>query len=297
MTGFALSFLSVILISKFMNKISLESIIRLALQEDIQKGDVTTNSIVSPKSGSRAIIFSKENAILSGVEVAAEVFRHLDKKIKLRIHAKDGDRIKKNAPVITLKGHSRAILTGERTALNFLSYLSGIATTTRSFVDKIRPYKAQILDTRKTTPTLRFLERYAVRCGGGHNHRDNLSEMAMIKDNHWLCSENESIVNVVKKLRNNTDVAIVVEVDSLTQLKDALQSPADVILLDNMKPETVRKAISMRKQFKSSVLLEVSGGIHIGNVRGYAQTGVDRISIGSLTQSRQAIDFSMELVP
>jgi nicotinate-nucleotide pyrophosphorylase (carboxylating) len=279
-----------------MNKLTLENVIRLALYEDIHEGDVTTNSIVSPQSVSRAVIFSKENAILSGVGVASQVFRHLDKKVKLRIHAKDGDLIKKNAPVITLEGRSRTILTGERTALNFLSYLSGIATTTRSFVDKIRPYKVQILDTRKTTPTLRFLERYAVRCGGGYNHRDNLSEMAMIKDNHWLCSGSKSIVNVVKELRNKTDVAIVVEVDNLTQLQDALQSPADVILLDNMKPETIRKAVGMRKQFKSSVLLEVSGGIRLENVRDYARTGVDRISIGSLTHSRQAIDFSMELV-
>ena len=279
-----------------MNKITLENVIRLALHEDIQAGDVTTNSIVSPQSISRAVIFSKENAVLSGVGVASQVFRHLDKKIKFRIHAKDGDLIKKNVPVITLEGRSRTILTGERTALNFLSYLSGIATNTRSFVDKVRPYKVQILDTRKTTPTLRFLERYAVRCGGGYNHRDNLSEMAMIKDNHWLCSEKESIVNVIKKLRNNTDVAIVVEVDSLTQLQDALQSQADVILLDNMKPETIRKAVGMRKGFKSSVLLEVSGGIRLENVRDYARTGVDRISIGSLTHSRQAIDFSMELV-
>ena len=279
-----------------MNKITLENVIRLALLEDIQNGDVTTNSLVPPKRASRAVIFSKENAVLSGVEVACQVFRHLDKKIKLRIHAKDGDLIKRNMPVMTLEGRSRTILTGERTALNFLSYLSGIATKTRSFVDKIRPHKVQILDTRKTTPTLRFLERYAVRCGGGYNHRDNLSDMAMIKDNHWLCSENEPISNVVKKIQNKTDVAIVVEVDNLTQLQDALQSPADVILLDNMKPETVRKAVHMRKEFKSSVLLEVSGGIQLENVREYARTGVDRISIGSLTHSRQAIDFSMELV-
>ena len=168
-----------------MNKITLENVIRLALHEDIHEGDVTTNSIVSPTSVSRAVIFSKENAVLSGVGVASQVFRHLDKKIKFRIHAKDGDLIKKNVPVITLEGRSRAILTGERTALNFLSYLSGIATNTRSFVNKVHPYKVQILDTRKTTPTLRFLERYAVRCGGGYNHRDNLSDMAMIKDNHW----------------------------------------------------------------------------------------------------------------
>ena len=280
-----------------MNKITLENVIRLALHEDIQEGDVTTDSIVSPQSCSRAVIFSKESAVLCGVTVASQVFRHVDKKIKFRIHAKDGELIKRNAPVITLEGRSRAILTGERTALNFLSYLSGIATKTRSFVDKIRPYKVQILDTRKTTPTLRFLERYAVRCAGGYNHRDNLSQMAMIKDNHWLCSGKESFINVVKKLRNNTDVAIVVEVDGLIQLQDALQSQADVILLDNMKPVTIRKAVGMRKQFKSHVLLEVSGGIHLGNVREYARTGVERISIGSLTHSRQAIDFSMELVP
>lgn len=278
-----------------MDKLTIDRLIRSALAEDINDGDVTTNAIVSPNAGAAAVIFPKEKAVLCGVEIACQVFRHLDKKIKCRIHAKDGAAIGPNKPVLTLEGKTRAILTGERTALNFLSYLSAVATKTRQFVDRVRPYPTQILDTRKTTPTLRFLERYAVHCGGGVNHRDHLSAMAMIKDNHWLCSQG-SIVEAVQKVRRHKDVAVIVEVDHLNQLVQAFQSGADVILLDNMNPETVRKAIVMRRQFKSRVLFEVSGGIHLGNVKDYAKTGVERISIGGLTHSRQAIDFSMELL-
>ena len=278
-----------------MDRISLDHIIELALKEDIPRGDVTTDSIISPRDKSRAVIFTKEPAVLCGVEIVSQVFRRLDSSVKFRVHAKDGDSIKRNSRVITLKGKTRAILSAERTALNFLSYLSAIATQTKEFVDQTRPYKVRILDTRKTTPTLRFLERYAVRCGGGYNHRDNLSEMAMIKDNHLLCSKNELIGDLVGKVRQSANVAIVVEVDDLKQLKEALMTKIDVILLDNMTPATVRKAVIMRDHLNSGILLEVSGGIQLNNVRAYARTGVERISIGGLTQSRRAIDFSMEI--
>ena len=278
-----------------MDRISLDHIIELALKEDIPRGDVTTDSIISPRDKSRAVIFTKEPAVLCGVEIVSQVFRRLDRSVKFRVHAKDGDPIKRNSKVITLEGKTRAILSAERTALNFLSYLSAIATQTKEFVDQTRPYKVRILDTRKTTPTLRFLERYAVRCGGGYNHRNNLSEMAMIKDNHLLCSKNELIGDLVGKVRQSANVAIVVEVDDLKQLKEALMTKIDVILLDNMTPATVRKAVIMRDHLNSGILLEVSGGIQLNNVRAYARTGVERISIGGLTQSRRAIDFSMEI--
>lgn len=279
-----------------MNKTSIKHIICTALKEDLPQGDITTDAIVPLKSRSRAIIFVKENAVLSGLPLAQQIFKHLDRNIHLRAHVKEGDVIQKNTVVLTLEGRTRAILTGERTSLNFLSYLSAVATQTRKFVDQVRPYKAQILDTRKTTPTLRFLERYAVRTGGGVNHRDNLSQTIMVKDNHWMASDERSMADMINKIKRRHKVPVIVEVDNLKQLQEILNTKADVVLLDNMSPALVRQAIAMRKKSQSSVLFEVSGSINIGNVREYAKTGVERISVGALTHSRRSIDFSLEII-
>ncbi len=276
---------------------NLDAIIRNALREDLGKGDVTTRSLISARQKATATIIAKQDAVVCGLEVAKKVFWHLDKNLNVKFFVNDGQKIKRNTRVLIAKGGARTLLTGERVALNFLSYLSAIATRTKTFVDAVKPYKVQILDTRKTTPTLRFLERYAVRCGGGHNHRDHLSDMAMIKDNHWLCIGDRSIQEAVRQLRMETNVAIEVEVDTLGQFHDALESEADVILLDNMPPTHIQKAVKLRNKSKKNVLLEVSGGINFGNVKRYAKTGVDRISIGGLTHSREAIDYSMEIIP
>jgi nicotinate-nucleotide pyrophosphorylase (carboxylating) len=272
----------------------LDRVIRQALAEDRAARDLTTNALVGSAHRSKAVIFSKEEAVACGLTVAKRVFELRDAKTRIRLHGSDGQKVKKGQTVLTVEGPTRALLSAERTVLNFLSYLSAIATKTGRFVDRVKPFKTQILDTRKTTPTLRFLERYAVRCGGGVNHRDNLSDMMMIKDNHLLVA-GQSIAGAVKAARRNADVALEVEVDTLAQFKNILGSGADIILLDNMAPKQIREAVRLRDRAKSRVLLEASGGIDLSNVRVYAQTGVDRLSIGGLTHSRDAIDFSMEI--
>ena len=279
-----------------MTKNDIKRIVLLSLREDLPLGDITTNSIVPSENRSRARIFVKENAVLCGLPLAQEIFKQLSPKMRLRCLVHEGSILRKNTTILTLEGRTRAILTGERTALNFLSYLSAIATQTRRFVDQVHPYKVKILDTRKTTPTLRFLERYAVRIGGGVNHRENLSQAVMIKDNHWMSSRELSMDDEIGRIKRLHKVPVIVEVDNLKQLRAILNTKTDIILLDNMSPALVRKAVAMRKKLKSSVLFEVSGGINIGNVREYAKTGVERISVGELTHSRRSVDFSLEIM-
>jgi nicotinate-nucleotide pyrophosphorylase (carboxylating) len=276
--------------------VPLDRVIRQALLEDAAFRDITTNTFVPKDHRSSAVIFSKNEAVVSGIEIAKRVFMMLDRNIAVRVLVKDGQKIRKGQKVLIVKGRTRALLSGERTALNFLSYLSAIATKTNAFVTKVKPFKAQILDTRKTTPTLRFLERYAVRCGGGFNHRDDLAVMMMVKDNHRAVLGSGSLSGSVNNAARTTDVAIEVEVDTWAQFQDALTSRADIILLDNMTPAMIKKAVALRNKTAKRILLEASGGISLANVRRYAQTGVDRISVGELTHSRQAVDFSMEAV-
>ena len=203
----------------------------------------------------------------------------------------------KIGPIIAeISGSTRTLLSGERVALNFLSYLSGVATQTRKYVDQIKPYKVKILDTRKTTPLLRQLERYAVRIAGGDNHRFNLNDMVMIKDNHRVALQGQAMVKVIADLKNKTKTKIVVEVDTIDQLKEILQSKVDIVLLDNMTPKEIIQAVKMCNRSKSHILLEASGGITLKNIKKYATTGIDRISVGALTHSRTALDISMEFL-
>lgn len=278
-----------------MNRKAFQQVIRAALKEDIQSGDVTTNHLVSSKRRAKAVIFSKESAVLCGSEIACETFKMLNKNVKCRKLYKDGQVIEPFKPVLMLEGSNRALLTGERTALNFLSYLSAIATKTYVFVQGVKPYQCKILDTRKTTPTLRFLERYAVRMGGGHNHRNDLSAMALIKDNHWLAVNDQPLGEAIERMRKKSSVPVELEVDNLKQLEQALSWDVDIILLDNMSPKTVAEAVALRKKMNKKILLEASGGINLNNVHQYAQAGVDMISIGELTHSRISIDFSLEI--
>ncbi len=270
-------------------------IVRLALAEDIGQGDITTNAIVPANLKAKAVLRAKADGVICGLILTQETFKTLSLKLQFKALVKDGQRVKKGQTLARIEGPGRALLSGERVAINFLSYLSGIATKTRAFVDAVKPYKSIILDTRKTTPLLRTLERYAVRCGGGVNHRFNLNDMAMIKDNHLAaCVKKHSLIEAVNHLRSTTKKRIELEVDTWGQFQEALQSKADIILLDNMTPQQIKRAVMERNRLKSKIALEASGGINLRNVKKYAATGVDRISIGELTHSRQALDISLD---
>ena len=269
--------------------------IAIALAEDIGAGDLTSKYFVGPQRG-RARIFAKERAIAAGVEVAAEVFRRVDPKLKVRVVRKSGSRVTKGATVLEISGPVRSILTGERVALNFIQRLSGVATLTRSFVDAIGPRRTRILDTRKTTPGLRALEKAAVVAGGGVNHRFGLFDMVMVKDNHLLASAKlPALQKAIRKFRReNPGLRVELEADTLRQVRNFLSlDGVDVILLDNMKPADIAGAVRLGA---GRVQFEASGGVALETVPAIAATGVDFISVGALTHSARAIDFSLELL-
>lgn len=271
--------------------------IRQALKEDRIAQDITTNLLVSKDQVSKAFIIVKEPAVICGLEIVAAIFRKLDPEVQLHFLCQEGDSVKENSRVVMIKGKTRAILSCERVALNFLAYLSGIATETRKFIKRVSPYKVKIMDTRKTIPGLRALVKMAVRCGGGVNHRFNLKEMVMIKDNHQVAyPKDKTIQDAIRQVRKKTKKLIVVEVDTLSQFKEALASRPDIILLDNMTTRQIRKAVKLNNADPKRCLLEASGGINLRNIRSVARTGVDRISVGALTHSPKAIDFSMEFI-
>jgi len=276
-------------------KREIEHIIKLALTEDRSRHDITTNCLVKRDQISRATVVAKEDCVICGSELVSRVFHKLDPKIHIHFYFHDGDVAPKNSKVIALKGKTRALLTGERTALNFIAYLSGIATQTNRFVKEVDGFPAKIMDTRKTIPGMRQLVKMAVRCGGGVNHRFNLKEMVMIKDNHLIAYESDAtVIKAIRHVRRATSKIIVVEVDTLDQFKQAIEAEPDIIMLDNMTIPQIKKAVAINKTHTKKCLLEASGGITIKNVRQVAKTGVDRISIGALTHSPRAIDFSME---
>lgn len=281
-----------------MNQAYINNIVALALAEDLGSGDITTNNLIRQSAVAKANIVFKSDGIVCGLGIADAVFKKLSKKIKFQPKVAEGTRVKKGKVVAVIQGPARAILTGERVALNFLTHLSAIATTTRAFVDQIKPYKAKIMDTRKTTPLLRPLERYAVRIGGGHNHRFDLSEMVMVKDNHrfLLSSSNILMSNAIKMIKTKTRKPVELEVDTLEQLQEALQSGVDIILLDNMSPHQVRQAVIGCRHLKSRIMLEASGNIRLNNVRAYAKAKVDHISVGCLTGSPQRLDISLDFI-
>lgn len=267
-----------------------------ALNEDIGEGDITTEYLVSASQQSSAQIVARESAVIAGTETAAEVFRRVDANLNTSILTPDGSAIEKGSVVLEIQGAARSILKAERVALNFLQRLSGIATLTRQFVEAAGKSRAKILDTRKTTPGLRRLEKAAVVAGGGFNHRFGLYDMVMVKDNHLLgrpdFSELNAVVQRVRQERPN--VSIELEADNLEQVRAYLQiEGVAVILLDNMEPSGLREAIAMRKD--NPVKFEASGGVTLKTVRRIAATGVDFISVGALTHSARAIDLSLEL--
>src|SRR3989338_4641179 len=278
-----------------MHRDPVDRLIDMALKEDIGRGDITTRLLISNSQISRAVIVCRENAILCGFEVALKIFRRLDPNIKSHRYYKDGDKVIAGTVIMTLEGKTRALLTAERVALNFLCHLSGVATQAMSFMEKIRPYKAKIMDTRKTIPGLRKLQKNAIRCAKAVNHRIDLSEMILIKDNHLAaCQDKIPLPDTIHRTRRLTKKPIEVEIKNLKEFRQALNAQPDVILLDNMNLRQIKKAVTIRnkRSVKKRPLLEVSGNVNLHNVRQIAQTGVDQISVGSLTHTIKAIDIS-----
>ncbi len=265
----------------------MSSTIQAFLKEDLGEGDKTTDWIVPEEHRSKAKIISKEEGVIAGQKYAKEVFRLLDKEINYREIKKDGEPIKKGELVAEIEGKTRAILTGERVALNILQRLSGIATLTREYVKAVEGTKAKILDTRKTTPGLREMEKYAVRKGGGENHRFSLSEMILIKENH--ISVAGSIVEAIKKVKGK-GIMVEVEVKNMEELISALQEGVDRILLDNWDIESTKRAVNL---VKGKLPLEASGNMTVERAREVAKAGVDFISVGALTHSFKSLDLTL----
>ena len=270
---------------------ALDRLIRLALEEDLPHGDITTDNLIPPESITRGILVAKEKGIIAGLPVAERVFKIVDSSITFSSLVPEGSQVNPGQHLAEIKGPSRAILKGERTALNFLQRLSGIATQTHQFVKAVDGTKTQILDTRKTTPGLRMLEKYAVRQGGGTNHRFSLSDMVLIKDNHLQIVG--SIRQAVQQVRHHVghQVKIEVEVTSLAEAQEALEAGADWIMLDNMSLEEMRPVV---EDIKGQAILEASGNITIERAREIASIGIDYISVGRLTHSVKALDISLE---
>ena len=269
--------------------------IEASLAEDIGPGDVTTLATVPENAQATAAIIAREPIVVAGVAFAIEAFRALSPEIDAVEQCADGERIPPGSSILNLRGQARAILTAERVALNFLQRLSGIATLTRQFVDAIAGSKAKILDTRKTTPGWRRFEKYAVACGGGENHRIGLHDMVLIKDNHLAALRKEqpnAIAAAVTRARSaNPTLKIEVEADDLKQVAQAVDAGADIILLDNMQPKTLREAVQL---VTGRAKLEASGGVNLDTVRTIAETGVDYISVGALTHSAHAVDIGLD---
>ena len=270
-----------------------EKLIRLALEEDIGAGDVTTDALIEPEHVSTAVIFAKESLVLAGLRVAQEVFTTLDPGMSFDTTFQDGDRVETGDEILTAYGKLQALLTGERTALNFLQRLSGIATITRQYVDRVAGFNVRLTDTRKTIPGWRRLEKYAVKIGGAYNHRFGLYDGILIKDNHIVACG--GISEAVDRIRNNQPQLLEIEVEAsdLNQVKEALESGVDIIMLDNMDLNDVQKAVSL---VDGRALVEVSGGVTLDTLAEVANTGVDIISIGALTHSARAVDISMRVV-
>ena len=282
----------------------LTALIDRALAEDLTAGDPTTDALIPSSQAGRGVVVAKAEGVLAGADVAAAVLQRVDPSLTVRVCLPDGSRLKHGDAVLEVSGRLASILTAERTALNLLQRLSGVATLTRRYVDAVAGTHARIVDTRKTTPGLRALEKHAVRMGGGTNHRRNLGDGVLIKDNHIAACQARgmSIADIVNAARQHAPhtLKIEIEVTSLDQLRQALDAHANIIMLDNMPVETMRQAVTIVKvgdarQVGSKAVLEASGGVNLQTVRAIAETGVDLISVGALTHSAPALDLSLEV--
>lgn len=278
-----------------------EALIRLALAEDLgAAGDVTTRALIGERETATVRIVARQAGVLAGLPVARQVFETVDPAVQWTNTLTDGALLQPGNVVADLTGSLRSLLTGERTALNFLTHLSGIASLTRRYVTSVAGTRAGIYDTRKTLPGWRLLEKYAVRAGGGHNHRVGLYDMVLIKDNHlagWKASgANHTIAGAVRRAREaaGPEIPVEVEVDTLEQLRDALAGHPQIVLLDNMNSERLREAVAIRDAAAPQVELEASGGVSLETVAEIARTGVERISVGALTHSAVALDLAFD---
>ena len=275
---------------------SVMAIVAGSLEEDLGPGDVTTDALIPPDIHGLGSIVAKAAGVIAGVEVALEVFRQANPDVETRTLITDGFEVSPGVVVAEVEGSIAGILKGERVALNFLQRLSGIATATSMYVKAVQGTKARIVDTRKTVPGIRQLEKYAVRMGGGHNHRYNLADGILIKDNHIaaLRAQGLGLAEIVSRARENSPhtLRVEIEVESIEEAREALEAGADVILLDNMSPEEMKQVVTLTEGRR---LLEASGGINLETVRAVAETGVDLISVGALTHSVMAMDISLDL--
>lgn len=277
-------------------------IIKAALKEDIGKGDITTAALVGKTDSCQAVITVKEDCVVCGIEIAEWIMAQVDYSVRFKPNAKDGGFVGALKELVFLDGHTASILRAERAMINFMSLLSGIATLTKKFTDIVKAHNVKVMDTRKTIPLMRYLEKYAVSVGGGANHRMGLYDQVLIKDNHIKAvsrklsaiSLKDLVVDARKKNLKNTVVEI--EVGSIKEFTDALEGKPDIIMLDNMGIPDVAACVEIRKLSKIKPLLEVSGNITLDNIERYARTGIDMISVGSLTDSPVSIDMSLDIV-
>ena len=275
------------------NEYLIDKIITLAIEEDVEKGDVTTNSLVPESTLAVAEMTAKADGVISGIYIARMVFERFDKNIRWLPSTTEGGRVKKGDSIVRIEGSYRALLTGERTALNILQTMSAIATATSNYVKELEGSATQLLDTRKTAPGMRILDKIAVRAGGGTNHRMGLYDLALIKDNHIKVAG--GITEAVKEVRAYAPgIKVEVEVTTLEETKEAVTAGADIIMLDNMSNEMMEAAV---KLIDGRAKTEASGNMTIGRLKGVAATGVDYISVGALTHSVTALDISMNIVP
>lgn len=275
---------------------------KLALAEDLAAaGDLTSQALIPPERTGATILVARQPGVLAGLPAVAVTFALVDPALVLQTLLDDGSVIQPGDRLAVVSGQARAILRGERTALNFVQRLSGIATLTRRYVDAVAGTRCQILDTRKTAPGWRLLEKYAVRCGGGHNHRMGLHDGILIKDNHLaaLAEHSDPVGEAVRTVRqkHGNSVPLEIEVDTLAQLESALKAKPDIVLLDNMSLADLKESVRRRDVLAPEVRLEASGGVTLNTVRSIAETGVDRISIGALTHSAPALDIALDYLP
>jgi nicotinate-nucleotide pyrophosphorylase (carboxylating) len=269
----------------------IEAFLFAALAEDVGEGDLTSNSVIPADTQARLVMRAREMLVVAGATFLPELFHLVDPHVKVAMIAEDGQRIKPGDVIAILEGPARALLTGERTALNLVQQLSGVATLTRQYVDAIEGTGTKLLDTRKTIPGLRYLQKYAVRCGGGQNHRMGLYDAIMIKDNHIAIAG--SLTKAVQAARENAppNTTVEVECDTLKQVREAIDARADILLLDNMDNATLFAAVALAKP---AIQTEASGNVSLETIRAIAQTGVDFISVGKLTHSARAVDIGLD---
>ena len=289
----------------------IRDVVQLAIKEDIGGGDITSKIFIPDGSETEGVLIAKEAGIVAGLPVAGYVLSQIDENLILTSNIEDGSRVKKGTIIGSVKGLTLSLLSAERLVLNFLQRLSGIATATNRFAEKIKGYRTQIMDTRKTAPGWRYLEKYAVRVGGGINHRMGLYDQILIKDNHLKAmgtekeKENGAISRLVRKAREQIEngMLVEVEVEDLCQIKDVVDAGVDIILFDNMEPSKIREAVDIVKEIEKNqdagtgkaILTEASGNITIENVEEYADAGVDRISVGAITHSARVLDISFDI--